>query len=222
MPYYDSLTISILFFTLIFGLITCFFGYRILRFLLAVTGFILGAALAVAIVLAFMEGSILSLNKGSDFLLIIGAGIIGGLILSVILLFLYSAGIFILGMLFGLFLFIGVFALFHFQIEPVLYVIPALIFGLMTLFLQKFMIILMTSGIGSWLLVLTILYGMSANFDPSETEFLNNLGDIEIYRLILGWIALFGLGVITQYFIFPKKTADLEPQANESDSDIDT
>ncbi len=189
----------------IFGLVICLFGYRILRFLLAVTGFLVGALLSVAVVLAFTQESILHFTKGSDFLVVIGAGLAGGLILSIILLFLYSAGVFLLGALFGIILFSGIIATFDIIIEPILYVIPALFCGIVALLLQKFMIILMTAAIGAWLSVISVIYLISSKFDPANPEFINNIGDIELYRLILGWIALSGLGFLIQYFIFPKK-----------------
>ena len=76
----------------IFGLMICLFGYRIFRFLLAVMGFLVGASLSAAVVLVFTQESVLSLTKGSDFLVILIAGLVGGFILAIMLLFLYSAG----------------------------------------------------------------------------------------------------------------------------------
>lgn len=200
----------------LFGLLICFFGYRIMRFLVAVAGFVIGAGLAATVALSLTQESILALTKGSDFLIIIAAGIAGGLILSIILLFLYPAGVFLLGAVFGILLSSAVIALFNIVLEPVLYVIPALLGGILTLLIQRFMLILMTSAIGAWLSVLGVLYIISSNFNPSDPDFINNLGDIEIYRLILGWIALFGLGIITQYFIFPHHVK--VPQVSENDS----
>ncbi len=216
-----SLTNVFFIITIFLGLIICFFGFRILRFLVAVTGFIIGALLAVTIVFAIIQESILTLTKGSDFLIIIASGIAGGFLFAIILLFLYSAGVFLVGGLFGLILFSAVTAGFNVFIEPFLYVIPALFCGIMALLLQRFMIILMTSAIGAWLSVVGVLYIVSSKFDPLDPEFAYNLGETEVYRLILGWIALFGLGFITQYFIFPKKGANLELQGNEADGDID-
>ena len=201
-----------------FGLLICFFGYRILRFLVAVTGFLVGSFLGIALYLEIAQQSVLSLTKGSDLLIILALGLAGGLVLAIILLFLYSTGVFLIGALFGILLASGVLALFNMIFEPILYLIPAILGGILTLFLQRFMIIVMTSIMGAWLSVIGVLYIISSQFDPLSPNFLNSLGEIEVYRLILGWIALAGLGFITQYFIFPKRLKTNESVESSNDA----
>ena len=189
-----------------FGLLICFFGYRVFRFLLIVAGFLIGASLSVALVFALTQESILALNKGSDFWIIIIAGIVGGLGLAIIFLVLYSAGVFLLGALFGIALFSGGTALTDINTEPFLYLIPALVGGVLALFLQKFMVVLITSFTGAGISTIGVIYLINKNFNPLDPYFINNMSDIETYRVVLSWFALFILGVITQFFIFPKKT----------------
>ena len=186
----------------LFGLLICFFGYRILRLVLAVAGFIIGAS--------FVAGVGFTLTEGNEILVILIAGIAGGIIAAVILLFLYSTGIFLLGALFGVVIFSGLSVIVDINLDPLLYIVPAILGVILALFLQKFMIILITSLIGAWIAVISTLYFIDNNFNPLNPEFINNISEIETYRIALSLIALWGLGFITQYLIFPKSTDKLE------------
>ena len=192
--------ISIL--TILFGLLICLFGYRILRLVLAVAGFIIGAS--------FIAGVGFTLTEGKEIIIIVIASLGGGLIAAVILLFLYSAGVFLLGALFGIVIFSGTLAISNIDATPLLYIGPALFGGILALLLQKFMIILITSFTGAWITVIATLYMIKSNFNPFIPEFINNISEIETYRIVLSWIALGVLGFITQYIIFPKKIENLE------------
>lgn len=201
----------------IFGLMICLFGYRIFRFLLAVMGFLVGASLSAAVVLVFTQESVLSLTKGSDFLVILIAGLVGGFILAIMLLFLYSAGVFLLGALFGIAIFSAITALTDIHSELFLYVISALVGGILTLFIQKFMIILITSLTGACMAVIGALYLINSNFDLLDPDFIYKMGDIETYRIVLSWFAVFILGVIAQFFIFPKKAGICDKYETQSE-----
>lgn len=202
-----SPTISIII-SLIFalaGLIICFFGYRIFRFVLAVAGFIIGSS--------FIAGVAYTLTEGQELLVIIIAGLAGGFIAALSLLFLYSAGVFLLGVLFGIVIFSGTSFVGNYNIAPTMYVIPALLGGVLALILQRFMLILITSLIGAWITVICVLYMIVDNFNQFTPDFINNLSDIELYRILLSWLALGTLGFVTQYIIFPKKA--LIPEKTE-------
>src|SRR5262245_20790379 len=67
------------------GIVECFFGYRVVRIVLAVLGFILGAVLAT---------SLLNTNETVSMIIV---GVIGGLIGAVILYNLYFLGTFLAG-----------------------------------------------------------------------------------------------------------------------------
>lgn len=200
-----SVFISSLF--ILTGLLICFFGYRIFRFVLAVAGFIIGAS--------FIAGVAYTLTEGQDLLVIIIAGIAGGFISALALLFLYSAGVFILGALFGIVLFSGTSIFINYNISPIIYIIPAVLCGVLALLVQRFMLILITSLIGAWIAVISTLYILIHNFNPFTPDFISNLSEIELYRIVLSLLALSILGFISQYLIFPKKTLILE---NREDS----
>jgi len=198
----------------LFGLLICFFGYKIFRIVLAILGFIIGAS--------FIAGVGFTLTDGNEILIILIAGIAGGLVAAVILLFLYSAGVFLLGALFGISVFSGILILINIDTSPLLYIMPAILGGIIALLLQKFMIILITSFAGAWIAVIGTLYVLNSNFNPFTPEFINNISEIDTYRILLSLIALGGLGFVVQYIIFPKKqekTSAVEQSSEQDDSD---
>jgi len=198
----------------LFGLLICFFGYKIFRIVLAILGFIIGAS--------FIAGVGFTLTDGNEILVILIAGIAGGLVAAVILLFLYSAGVFLLGALFGISVFSGILMLINIDTSPLLYIMPAILGGIIALLLQKFMIILITSFAGAWIAVIGTLYVLNSNFNPFTPEFTNNISEIDTYRILLSLIALGGLGFVVQYIIFPKKkekTSTVKHSSEQDDSD---
>jgi hypothetical protein len=198
----------------LFGLLICFFGYKIFRLVLAILGFVIGAS--------FIAGVGFTLTDGNEILIILIAGIAGGLVAAVILLFLYSAGVFLLGALFGISVFSGILMLINIDTSPLLYIMPAILGGIIALLLQKFMIILITSFAGAWIAVIGTLYVLNSNFNPFTPEFINNISEIDTYRILLSLIALGGLGFAVQYIIFPKKeekTSTVEHSSEQDDSD---
>jgi Domain of unknown function (DUF4203) len=72
---------------IVLGAVQCFFGYRIFKFILGLTGFIVGAALAGAV------GYAISHEEAVAFL----AGIVGGAIGAALFVALYFVGIFLIG-----------------------------------------------------------------------------------------------------------------------------
>lgn len=182
---------------ILLGLLFCFFGYRIFRFVLAVAGFILGAS--------FVAGFGYTLTDGEDLLIILIAAVAGGLILGALFLFLYSAGVFLIGAVFGILLFSSTASSLNINTPPILYIVPALAGGILSLLIQRFMIILITSFTGAWVVAMATLYFVSSNFNPFNPEFITSIADNQAYRIVFGWIALGVLGFVTQYVIFPKK-----------------
>ena len=184
------------------GLIICFFGFRIFRFALSVGGFIAGAT--------FFAGVAYTLTGGKDPVVMLISGISGGIISVLILLYLYSAGIFLLGSIFGIIVTSVGFAIFDVEAGYLIYIIPAILFGVISVLLQKFMIVLITSFSGAWVTVISGLYLLNSDIKPFNPDFVNNISDIETYRIILSWVALFGMGFVSQYIIFPKKKHKVE------------
>lgn len=184
------------------GLLICFFGYRMFRFVLAIVGFIIGAS--------FVAGFGFTLTDGKEIVVILIAAVAGGLIVGALFLFLYSAGVFLIGAIFGILLFSGIIGFVNSNTSPILYILPALVGGILALLLQKFMIILITSFTGAWVSVMAVLYFISSDFSPFRLEFIDRLGENQTYRIVFSWLALGMLGFITQYVIFPKKGKNTE------------
>src|SRR5262245_58551831 len=74
---------------LLVGIVSCFFGYRLFRIVLAIFGFILGALAAS------------SLFGVSDTWMLLGAAVIGGLIGALILIAAYFVGVALVGAALG-------------------------------------------------------------------------------------------------------------------------
>lgn len=184
------------------GVLICFFGYRMFRFVLAIVGFIIGAS--------FVAGFGFTLTDGKEIVVILIAAVAGGLIVGALFLFLYSAGVFLIGAIFGILLFSGIIGFVNSNTSPILYILPALVGGILALLLQKFMIILITSFTGAWVSVMAVLYFISNDFSPFRLEFIDRLGENQTYRIVFSWLALGMLGFITQYIIFPKKGKNTE------------
>ena len=187
------------------SLLICFFGYRMFRFVLAIAGFIIGAS--------FVAGFGFTLTDGKEIVVILIAAVAGGLIVGALFLFLYSAGVFLIGAIFGILLFSGIIGFVNSNTSLILYILPALVGGILALLLQKFMIILITSFTGAWLSVMAVLYFISSDFSPFRLEFIDRIGENQTYRIVFSWLALGMLGFITQYIIFPKKGKNTEAVA---------
>ena len=74
---------------LVFGLLNCFLGYRMLRFWVMLAGFGAGALAAL-----YVAGR---LFPGTDHVLQLGAAVAGGILVALIALLIYKAGLFVLG-----------------------------------------------------------------------------------------------------------------------------
>jgi Domain of unknown function (DUF4203) len=121
------------------GLLSCFAGYRVFRFVLGFFGFVLGALLA---------SSIMGIEQG---LWMVGAAIVGGIIGALILVGAYFVGVALIGAAFGA---MGVAHPIWAALgrEPhVLIVIAFAIAGaLAAMALQRYVIIVTTSYGGAW------------------------------------------------------------------------
>jgi hypothetical protein len=85
-------TIVIAFVSIAFGLLNCFFGYRIFRIMLGVYGFFLGAIAGFAFVASVAAGQTLWLLLGA-----VAGGILGAVLMAVF----YFVGVFFVGALVG-------------------------------------------------------------------------------------------------------------------------
>jgi hypothetical protein len=124
-----------------FGLLNCFFGYRLFRILLAVYGFVLGA-LAGVIVAS-------SLAAGQTLWLIVGA-IAGGIIGAVLMIVLFFVGVFVIGALAGALLASAIGTVIGVHMPTVVVIIVAIVVGIIALIAQRVVLILATAFGGAW------------------------------------------------------------------------
>jgi hypothetical protein len=166
------------------GLVQCFFGYRIFRVILGITGFILGGLLAGYLVNSLTQSQLLSVIGA-----LIGAGLMAGL---------YKVGVFLIGALFGGMAVSALFALVGGSPPTWVVVILAIVVGVLAVLFQKLMIVMATSFLGSWWAVSGIAAIMGVIQLPSLQGFPPGLRSAPAGWLI-GWFVLGIVGFIVQY-----------------------
>jgi len=174
---------------LLAGVVYCFLGYRVFRFLLGLTGFLLAGATAGALAGWLTYGHVLTMGI---------AGLLGGVCGAVALLFLYRVGVFFIGFLGGL-----IIAYHVLQGRPEPWVIWAIlgsgaIGGIMALGLEPLVMTVATSVIGAWLcmvsgffLVLGTAYGEALS-NPENAMRVS-------WGLLIVWAVLAIIGIVVQY-----------------------
>ncbi len=174
--------------TIVLGAIQCFFGYRIFKFVLGFTGFILGGVLAGAIAFSLSGEELVALL----------AGLVGGLVGAGLLAALYYLGVFFIGALLGVTLGAALLALADVSPGPVLLLISGVLVGALALAFQKLLIIASTSFVGSWGVVTGVAHFISSDIDLLNQDPLFPSPDTRLY-LIVVWIVLALAGVLVQY-----------------------
>jgi len=178
------------------GAFWCFIGYRLFRFLLGLLGFILGAVAGGA--LGF------ELSEGREVIAIIAA-IAGGLLGAGIMFALYIVGVFIVGAALGALGAVSVMAYLNETPDHTIIIIAAIVGGILAIIFKRFMIILATSLTGAWAVVTGLAYFVKKDFDPFEPDSILELGENEIYRILIVWLALAVAGFTVQYITSAKK-----------------
>ena len=128
---------------IVWGLADCFFGYRIFKLTLTVLGVVTGAALGIFLGGALFDGGLIALSSG--FLL---GGILGGALAF----YVYLAGVFVLGFGVGMILAAPLLDPIGGSLLNILLVIGILT-GILSIFLVKVMIIVITAVTGAFRVV---------------------------------------------------------------------
>jgi hypothetical protein len=188
------------------GALSCFLGYRIVKVILGIIGFMAGAAGGWELALALVPGH-------SAVALV--CAVIGGLIGAVLCIWLFFFGIFLLGASAGTVVAGAVFSGTGHQAAPLLYLAFAVVFGLLALLLQKFMIVVCTAFGGSYLITAGIVHLIAGShaaplwFDPSKTAAPDTLG----YIALAFWFILGLFGVSFQYRGVRRREAAVRQEA---------
>lgn len=187
--------------SILIGALQCFFGYRIFKFILGFTGFLLGGALA----------SFIGFNFSHEIVYTILVGLLGGFIGATLMVALYFVGVFLVGAIFGGILGSVLYVVFQSNPDPVVLLTIAVISGVIALIFQKFIIIVSTGFAGAGGVVAGITYFISEDIFILEDINLNNVeqifrsGDNQLYAILLCWLALGIVGIIVQYRSEPQK-----------------
>lgn len=120
------------------GLLSCLFGYRLFRFVLAVFGFIIGALAASSV---FGEGAATAM---------VVAAIVGGLAGAVLLLAAYFVGVALVGAGMGALLVNLLWTRIQGDPHPAVVIVAAVAGALVATWLQRYVIILATAFGGAW------------------------------------------------------------------------
>jgi len=176
--------------TLILGLITCFYGFSLLEYLLAAAGFWIGAGLGAAIGGQLAAHSLMA---------VLGGAVIGGIGGAVLLIYVFPLALALFGFLFGAFAGSALNSLIDLNQEVPLMVGIGLLAAFLALKFQKFLIVVSTSFDGAAALLLGGVALMeSAEWLPGPPRSLRErVGTSDVIPLV--WIALGLLGVLVQY-----------------------
>ncbi|MCL4244569.1 MAG: DUF4203 domain-containing protein [Candidatus Dadabacteria bacterium] len=177
------------------GLVECFFGYRIFRFILGVAGFVAAAV--------FFGSLGYELSGGSEPVSII-AGLAGGVLGACLLYYLYIIGVFFLGAVLGFTIAMYVFSLINVDVIPAVLYGAAIISGALAAVFQKPMLVIATAFGGSFAAVTGGAYILYRNFYPLDPGFLGNLGEDQLYRMAMIWFALGVFGLVVQLMTLPR------------------
>jgi Domain of unknown function (DUF4203) len=134
-------------FSFFIGIVECFFGYRMLKLVLGVTGFIIGGLLCFRIVYQTM---------GSHPVIAILAGLVGGTIGSSLMIVFFVFGLFILCAALGFLIGGAISTLIIGSANPAISIPLAIVGGFVTISKHKSVIIISTSFIGAYLIVFSV------------------------------------------------------------------
>lgn len=182
-----------------FGVCCCFWGYGVFRFALVLLGFFTG-------ILFVMKYGVNIINDKNILIIV---AIATGIILGILVIVFYYAGIFLSGCVATLFIFnyIGM----HFKVtENILIIIGiCLAGGILSLIFQRLMIVITTAVIGSFSIINGIgflIYNLKFGYSNFTKYFHAIEKSNDLYYLILFIVAILAIcGIIFQLKMIPEE-----------------
>lgn len=177
----------------LFGLIACFWGYRLFRGVLGLIGFIMGAYFGWLIAVSFSAGTVVAVI----------AAIAGGLVGSALFVSLYFVGVFLTGAVAGWLLGVMLTNISGNPLHVLLFLLLAVAGGVMAVVFQKWIIIFATSVVGAWYLVAGSFFLMGSGYTPMVM--FRRPGNVVVFSggsgmvIIICWAALAFSGVFFQF-----------------------
>jgi len=175
------------------GVLMLLYGYKLFKFFLAFIGFVFG----------FLIGFVVGSFTGEPII----PGLLGGLLCALLFYVLYKIGIFVLGMIIGVFIG-GLLMMISNAAEPAIIIIFAITGGIFALILEKFLIILFSSYQGASIVV----SGLGWIFYPEYffRSFALMTRDLNAYTnfsatIFLLTLILMIIGILYQYQAIPNR-----------------
>lgn len=193
MDYFSEMPAVVALIPLIIGVISCFWGYRLLRAVLGIVGFILAG---------FYAGSFAFYLSGGSVVIAAVAAIVGGIIGAFLVSFVYLAGVFILGAAGGWVLGTIMAGVAAHDSRLVVGIVLAVLCGILAVVLQRVILIIATATVGAWNVV-AALYFLVGGSCYSPLVFWNpgwmfQIGGGYFYLILVLWLALSIAGIIFQ------------------------
>jgi hypothetical protein len=177
------------------GFVSCFFGYRLFKFVLGIFGFIIGALAAS------------SLFGVSDTTYMVVAALLGGIVGALLLLAAYFVGVALIGAGIGALVANLIWTQIEGDPHPFVVVLFSVAGALLATWLQRYVIILGTAFAGSW----TIIVGALALMGDRTALNAAAAGDIWVaYPMTPApgqrwvpfvWLALGAIGTVVQIYV---------------------
>ena len=172
------------------GMITCFYGYRLFKIVLAITGFVTGGALAWTVLTAAGYGQTVMI--AGTFLV----GFVGGIAMFS----LFFAGVFFFGCSMGHLMAVVLLSAIGSELNVAVISIFALFNGLATLWFRKVLVVASTALTGAWSVLSGIAYFVG-DLDLvgalAKPELLRTQGDL-YYAVLALWLLLGISGIAIQ------------------------
>ncbi|MFO7639395.1 MAG: DUF4203 domain-containing protein [bacterium] len=174
------------------GAFICFFGYRLLRVTLAVAGFLCGAGLG-----WFVTAGISGIAPLVVVIVVLAAGALGAVLATLV----YKVGVFLLGAGIGAMLALFAFAGGGGTAIWLVVAAVAVVFGLVTVFLERAMVTILSALAGAWGVALGAFH-LAGWLDMNRgVEALAplNVGAGRLPYIVGAWLFLAVLGMLAQF-----------------------
>ena len=179
---------------LVVGILYCFLGYRLLKFIIALTGFAL-AALSATLIVAWLTHA--------NPIAIIIAGVLGGIAGAVFMFFIYRAGIFCLGILGATLIAHHLLSATEIPGAPWVILGLGVVGGLLALLIERPVITVATAALGAWILLVTSALLLMQS-DAADSATVQELTSNASLAILATWTVLTIAGTAAQFATYRK------------------
>lgn len=182
------------------GTLYCFLGYRVVKFIIALTGFILAGASAAALAAWLSHSQPVAIAVGA---------LLGGIAGAVALLFLFHVGVFSLGLLAGMLVAFNVLATSVEPWAPWAILGAGAAGGLIALLLERPVLTIATGALGAWLVVCGIAHFL---IGPQFFEALRGPMQFGQRRwiIVVSWAVLAIAGTLAQFATYRRPPTEVK------------